>query len=140
MIKFIKIENQRNNAPEIEMRPIAKYLKADKGTIFALKDNVLNHNNSNSAHAGFYYCMDDKDANDPNRMVRCFRITNDMLFEFKLVVEVFTPVCGKGLNLNFYSTESGTFDFIESNGSPDAIIVDTSQYSKNKKLILRFSA
>ena len=139
MFKLKKILNKHNNAPELEILPVALDTIAVRESIYYLSQSELaNFLIDSTDYPAYYVVYADFDEYADNRNAECVRITPDMIFEVKCNG---IPTVGLPFALEKEEGYIGGFRTIKIADSPntaDGYIVDVTPYSKNGCVLVRF--
>ena len=138
MFKLKKIFNKHNNAPELEIQRMDYDSIDERDIIYCFHDGMLTSRRpENGDTALFYMACETVNPNDPFRLVKCYRITSDMLFEAHCS-SALEPKCGQRFVL-VADTQGNGFSRVETatdDQDSDGYYAEISNDWKNTKKVL----
>ena len=141
MFKLKRILNKSHNAPEIETMTVIQDISANKDCIYHLMNGQLCTYSMDDQKTGLLYlALDGVDNYEfGDRTIRCFRITPDMIFEVTASASSVSP----GQRFQLVDSDNSGYSGIRilsttDTESSDGFVYDTSDFSKSKKIYIRF--
>ncbi len=139
MFKLKQIQFKSNNAPDIEKKSLKYQLSSTKDSIFHMYGGTLTNDTEDTSRSGvLYLCLDEMDTISLPRFVKCFRITNDMIFKVRFYASGVTPTEGMRLKLKTNATGGYTMLQYDTGNIGEALVVGTDNYASTKNILIRF--
>lgn len=85
MFKLVKITNASTPIPEAERHLLKRGVEYVRGSIAYLDDGIITYEPMFTANPTKYCILEDVKADSNQKLIACFRVTSDMVFEVEAV-------------------------------------------------------